>query len=111
MKELIPQGICFIQLWSAALFVQGIVEGVCGIVPNLRNHELTITPQLPADWHEVALTGMWIGRFLVDITMTPHTVTVRQTSMGDALTVTVVHPQVMPQAVTIPPDTTHTWTW
>jgi hypothetical protein len=92
MKELIPQGICFIQLWSAALFVQGIVEGLCGIAPDMRNHQITITPQLPAEWPEVRLEQVLVGNWLLDIVITQHQVTVHvHDGMADnVLTVWVV---------------------
>lgn len=109
MKELIPQGICFLQLWSTGLFVQGVVAGLFGIVPDAHAGHVTITPRLPADWPEMALTGVWMGRFLVDITIAQHAVTVRHTSLGDPLTVTIVHPRVAAASVTIQPDTAHTW--
>ena len=94
MKELIPQGICFIQLWSAALFVQGIVEGLCGIAPDMRNHQITITPQLPAEWPEVRLEQVLVGDWLLDIVITQHQVTVHvHAGMADnVLTVWVVAP-------------------
>ena len=92
MKELIPQGICFIQLWSAALFVQGIVEGLCGIAPDMRNHQLTISPQLPVEWPEVRLEQLLVGNWLLDIVITQHQVTVHvHAGMADnVLTVWVV---------------------
>ena len=111
MKELIPQGICFVQLWSTGLFAQGIVAGLFGIAPNAHAGHITITPQLPPAWPEMSLRGVWIGRYLVDISVTHHAVTVQHTSMGDALTVTIMHPQVAPTIVTIQPDVPHTWTW
>lgn len=111
MKELIPQGICFLQLWSTGLFAQGIVAGLFGIVPDAHAGHVTITPRIPAAWPEMTLSGVWMGRYLVDITITHHAVTVRHTSQGDALTVTVVHPQLERQTVTIETDSVHTWTW
>jgi glycogen debranching enzyme len=92
MKELIPQGICFIQLWSAALFVQGIVVGLCGIEPDMRNHQITITPQLPAEWPEVRFEKLLVGNWLLDIVITQHQVTVHvHAGMADnVLTVWVV---------------------
>lgn len=109
MKELIPQGICFVQLWSTGLFAQGVVAGLFGIVPDAHAGHISITPRLPVDWPEMALHGLWMGRFLVDVTIAQHAMTVRHTSLGDPLTVTIVHPRVAAAPVTIQPDTTHTW--
>jgi glycogen debranching enzyme len=111
MKELIPQGICFVQLWSTGLFAQGVVAGLFGIVPDAHAGHITITPRIPVDWPEMALTSVWMGRFLIDITITHHDITVRHTSMGEVLTVTIVHAQVNPTVVAIQPDSAHTWTW
>jgi hypothetical protein len=111
MKELIPQGICFVQLWSTGLFAQGVVAGLFGIVPDAHAGHITITPRIPVDWPEMALTGVWMGHFLIDIAITHHDITVRHTSMGEALTVTIVHAQVHPTPQQLASDTPHTWRW
>lgn len=60
-KELIPEGLCFIQLWSAGLYLQGVVEGVLGLQPLAHRHELTVAPNMPADWNEVRVRGLLMG--------------------------------------------------
>jgi hypothetical protein len=60
-KELIPQGLCYIQLWSAALYVQIIFEGMLGIQPNALAHELRITPHLSAAQLPLQLHNLCIG--------------------------------------------------
>ncbi|NBU65148.1 MAG: hypothetical protein EBS29_11710, partial [Chloroflexia bacterium] len=110
-KELIPQGICFIQLWSAALLVQGIVEGVCGIAPNLRKREVIIAPQLPADWPEVRLTQLPIGGWMLDIVITQHHVTIELSGdpLDNGLTVWVVSPDGRRQSKTLHHGFSEAW--
>jgi glycogen debranching enzyme len=67
LKELIPQGICFIQLWSAGLLVQGLTEGLLGLQPRAYAHSLAIKPNLPADWPEVTLRGLQVGGHTLDL--------------------------------------------
>jgi hypothetical protein len=72
LKELIPQGLCFIQLWSAALFVQGITEGIFGLTPQAQRRELVIEPRLPSGWGEATLHGLRVGDHALDLHVTPE---------------------------------------
>ena len=63
LKELIPEGLCFVQLWSAALYCQGVVEGLLGIVPYLPERRIVITPRVPT----MAITGLHLGSAVVDV--------------------------------------------
>jgi hypothetical protein len=49
-EELIPHGLCFMQLWSSALFLQGITEGVFGLNPPGSKDYIEVFPKLPEDW-------------------------------------------------------------
>jgi glycogen debranching enzyme len=77
LKELIPQGLCFIQLWSAALFVQGITEGVFGLTPQAQRHELVIEPRLPSGWSGATLHGLRVGDQTLDLHVTPEYAEIR----------------------------------
>ncbi len=68
-KELIPQGLCFVQLWSAGLLLQGVLEGLCGLSPVALEHRLTIQPALPDSWPTIQLTGLYIGEHRLDLTL------------------------------------------
>jgi glycogen debranching enzyme len=68
-SELIPQGGDFMQLWSAAMFLEGITEGIFGLKPLASEHELSLSPQLPSAWQNVALTNIKIGKDTVDISV------------------------------------------
>jgi hypothetical protein len=80
LKELIPVGLCFIQLWSAGLFVQGIVEGLFGLRPMAHLHTIEIAPQPPPAWPTAQLRGLPIGAHRVTITTEPGTVTIEHIS-------------------------------
>lgn len=70
LKELIPQGICFVQLWSTGLFAQGITQGLFGLAPDATRRHLALDPQLPADWPQMTLRDVACGdaRFAITVT-------------------------------------------
>ena len=90
LKELIPIGICFVQLWSAALYAQIVVEGICGIVPLAHLDTISIDPRLPSHWPSVQLTDLAIGAQRLDLTIAAGSVTVHHRA-GDR-PLTVVYP-------------------
>jgi glycogen debranching enzyme len=67
--ELIPEGACFVQLWSAATFLRGVVEDLLGLTVNAGAHSLNIAPQLPEAWPEVRLENLGFGEHVVEITI------------------------------------------
>ena len=69
-EELIPSGLCFMQLWSAAMYVQCVVEGLLGLTPAAHRHELRMFPALPAAWPEVTISNLEIGTHLLDLCAT-----------------------------------------
>lgn len=68
-KELIPEGLCFVQLWSAGLYIQGWLEGVLGLDPRAHEHRLAIRPTLPGDWPEVSVANLRVGAHLLGISV------------------------------------------
>jgi len=102
LKELIPQGICFVQLWSTGLFVQGVTQGLFGISPDAPTRHLAIDPQLPADWPEMSLRDVACGdaRFAIHVTST-H-VTVEYMAGTKPWLVTVNFDDVMLQQTVVP---------
>lgn len=70
-KELIPQGLCFIQLWSAGLYLQAIYEGLLGLRPDAPAHRLGLAPCMPAGHPPVALRDLWVGAHRIDINISP----------------------------------------
>lgn len=79
-KELIPEGLCFVQLWSAGLYAQCVLEGVFGLEPRAHEHRLTITPALPREWPSAALHNLRVGAHVLNLTVTPTGCTIEQIS-------------------------------
>jgi glycogen debranching enzyme len=76
--ELIPDGLSFLQLWSAATFVRGAVEDLMGVQVRADLHSVRLAPELPTGWETVELEKLTFGG---------HTIKVRVTSTG----LTVIH--------------------
>jgi hypothetical protein len=68
-KELIPEGLCFVQLWSAGLYLQGILEGLMGLEPRALDHQLAIAPALPASWPSATVRNLRVGRHAINLTV------------------------------------------
>lgn len=69
MKELIPEGLCFVQLWSAALYCQGIVEGLVGFVPDLLAQTITLSPRVLPSVGALSIQGLVCGDHRFDISV------------------------------------------
>ncbi|MCU0491421.1 MAG: amylo-alpha-1,6-glucosidase [Chloroflexaceae bacterium] len=61
LKELIPEGLCFVQLWSAGLLIQAVLEGLWGLAPLAHKHQLAVAPRLPHGWERLRLNGVRVG--------------------------------------------------
>ena len=69
--ELIPEGLSFLQLWSGATFLRGVVEDLMGVTVRADLHAVWLDPQIPAGWDTAELERLSFGG---------HTITVRQTN-------------------------------
>ena len=76
--ELIPEGACFVQLWSAATFLRGVIEDLLGIQVDAAGHKVTVTPQLPSDWPGAALENLVFGEHTLHIRMEGNHIDVKQ---------------------------------
>jgi glycogen debranching enzyme len=85
--ELIPEGACFIQLWSAATFRRGVIEDLLGIQVDAGSHSLTLNPHLPPEWDSARLEDLSFGEYVVDIEVTPEGVSVRSKGTSGILKV------------------------
>lgn len=85
--ELIPEGACIIQLWSAALMVRGVVEDLLGIRVQAAEGRVVIAPHLPADWSSAALENLVFGPYRLRITVTPGWMEIENRSMEGTLQV------------------------
>jgi hypothetical protein len=86
-EELIPAGLCFIQLWSAAVYVQGIVEGVLGLDPRAHEHRLRLQPQLGDTWPWARLRNLRVGQHTLHIAVERRSTTITHTDGWEPLTV------------------------
>jgi hypothetical protein len=84
-KELIPIGLCFVQLWSAGLYLQGAIEGLLGLQPLAHLHRLSISPRLPASWPYVRLSAVPVGAHMVTVHATPASLEVLHLSGPEPL--------------------------
>lgn len=66
-KELIPEGLCFVQLWSAGLYLQAVLEGLFGLDPLASEHHLTIRPTLPASWPSATVSRLRVGDHMLNL--------------------------------------------
>ena len=67
LHELIPQGACFVQLWSGATFVRGVVEDLFGIRVRADRGEIRAKPRLPQEWPAARLENLSFGPYTVDV--------------------------------------------
>jgi glycogen debranching enzyme len=55
------------QLWSAAMIISPIIRGLFGLEWNVAKNELTVTPNLPADWDHAKLVNLPFGTRRLDL--------------------------------------------
>lgn len=84
-KELIPEGICFMQLWSAGLYLQALLEGFLGLDPRAHEHVLGICPTLPPSWPEVQVRSLRVGAHLLNLRVAHDGCTIEHVSGPQAL--------------------------
>lgn len=75
--ELIPDGLSFLQLWSGATFIRGVVEDLMGVWVRADLHTVVLAPRLPGGWQAAKLERLRFGghSITVDVTLTRLTVT------------------------------------
>lgn len=76
--ELIPEGACFVQLWSGATFLRGVIEDLLGIQVDAVGHRVQIAPQLPAEWEGATLEGLSFGEHIINVRVTRQAIEVTQ---------------------------------
>jgi len=84
-KELIPIGLCFVQLWSAGLYAQGMIEGLLGLNPLAHLHQLSIAPCMPASWPRVRLSAVSVGAHTLAVELWPDGLDIQHVSGPDLL--------------------------
>jgi hypothetical protein len=86
-KELIPEGLCFVQLWSAGLYLQTIFEGLLGLRPDAPAHALAVAPCMPAGFPAVRVAGLRVGGHRLDLDISPRALTLDHSEGPQALSV------------------------
>jgi glycogen debranching enzyme len=86
--ELIPDGLSFLQLWSAAAFVRGVVEDLLGIQVRADLHAIEIVPQLITSWNFAELEDLRFGGHTITVRATPTGATVTHTQGPAPLSIT-----------------------
>jgi len=84
--ELLPEGLSFLQLWSGATFVRGVVEDMLGITVRADLHQIDIMPQLPATWDSTRLDNLRFGEHEINIHITPESVSLEHVEGSVPLT-------------------------
>jgi hypothetical protein len=54
------------QIWSAAMVVSPILRGMLGLQTDAANHEIHLSPHIPADWTSFAIHTVRVGEVAVD---------------------------------------------
>ncbi|MGZ5374703.1 MAG: MGH1-like glycoside hydrolase domain-containing protein, partial [Aeromicrobium sp.] len=85
--ELIPEGLCFLQLWSAGEFVRGVIEDLMGIEVQAHLHTVNVAPQLPEGWDFAELKNLRFASHVVTVRVTREGLTMTHVSGPAALTV------------------------
>jgi hypothetical protein len=86
-KELIPEGLCFIQLWSAGLYLQALFEGLLGLRPDAPAHALAVAPCMPAAFPAVSVRGLCVGGHRLNLAISPRALALEHVEGPQALTV------------------------
>ena len=89
--ELLPDGLSFLQLWSGATFVRGVVEDLLGITVRADIHQIDIMPQLPETWDSASLDNLRFGDHTINLRISPESVSLEHIEGSAPLTV-IYHP-------------------
>src|SRR5579875_699809 len=55
------------QLWSSAMVISPILRGMFGLEWNQPQHQLIVTPHLPADWDSATIRHLPFGQSQIDL--------------------------------------------
>jgi len=68
---------CYLQLWSAATYIEGLVLGLLYLKPDAARGKVSLTPRLPEGWPGFEVRNLVVGgsRFSVRVDGTDTTVT------------------------------------
>lgn len=87
--ELIPDGMCFVQLWSGAVFVRGVIEDLLGIEVRADLHSVRLAPRLPQSWNYAELKQLTFGAHTITVYVTRDSIAVYHASGPELLHVAI----------------------
>jgi hypothetical protein len=75
------------QIWSAAMVIAPLLNGLFGLHENALTHTLALAPSLPANWNSFSLNNIRVGSALADVHFQRSedelTLDVRRSGTGD----------------------------
>lgn len=89
--ELIPEGMCFVQLWSGAMFIRGVIEDLLGIEVRAAQNKITISPHLPEGWDFVELENLIFGSHVITMRITHDNIVVKHVSGSEPLQFSIIN--------------------
>ncbi|WP_370173701.1 alpha-L-rhamnosidase-related protein [Leeuwenhoekiella palythoae] len=95
MYEVSPDYGMISQAWNIYGFAIPIVQQFFGIAPDAANHTVTVKPQMPKDWDDVALEDVKIGENTVSVfyTKTDDRIKLRVTQTQPDWTLKLILPK------------------
>ncbi len=67
MYEVSPDYGMFTQAWNIYSFAVPVVQGFFGILPNVGQKKISISPQMPSDWDQASLKNVRMGTNSLDM--------------------------------------------
>ncbi|GAB4324548.1 MAG: hypothetical protein Kow00127_17250 [Bacteroidales bacterium] len=64
-----PSGVCAHQCWSQTMVLQPALQGLLGIEPDALKNQITLKPQLPANWNSFSARRIRTGNHTVNLVM------------------------------------------
>lgn len=57
---------CYLQLWSSAIYVQGLVYGLLHPIPDAEKGVVKVSPSLPREWDRAVIKNIRFGESIYD---------------------------------------------
>ena len=58
---------CYLQLWSAALYIEALVLGIVRVEPDAARGTVSLTPRLPEGWPQAEFKNLIVGQTRSDV--------------------------------------------
>jgi hypothetical protein len=104
--ELIPEGMCFVQLWSGAMLVRGVIQDLLGLEFRADLHQVTFMPHLPEDWDAAELENLTFGSHTISVRIARDGIVVKHINGSDPLQIITRNPGGQPTISFLEPGKT-----